>query len=139
MSEHARSRHVAAPADRVWEIWSDTASWQSWNPDVKSMEPGQKLELGAETTMHTNAGRHHLMKVVDLEPGRSFSLQTSPVPLSTFRFTCSVEPAEGGSTVKQAVSMSGLLGGIMSATGGDRVAAGFEPVLDGLARAAEAC
>jgi hypothetical protein len=101
------------------------------------MEPGRRLEMGVETTMHTNDGRHHLMKVVDLKPGRSFSMQTSPVPLSRFTFTCTVESAEGGSTIRQSVSMSGVMGGFISATGGERVAASFEPVLEGLAREAE--
>ena len=137
MSNHSRSRHVSAPPERVWDLWSNTSTWASWNPSVKSMEPGRRLEMGVDTTMHTNDGRHHLMKVVDMKPGRSFSMQTSPVPLSRFTFTCTVEPTEGGSTISQSVSMGGLMGGVMSATGGDRVAAGFEPILEGLARAAE--
>ena len=137
MSDHSRSRHVNAAPERVWDIWSNTSTWASWNPDVESMEPGRRLEMGAETTMHTKAGRHHPMTVVDLHPGRRFSLRTSPVPLSRFTFTCTVEPAEGGSTIRQGVAMSGLMGWFISATGGDRVAAGFEPVLEGLAKAAE--
>lgn len=137
MTDHSRSRETTAPAARVWEIWSDTSTWDSWNPDVSSMEPGRPLELGAETTMHTKDGRHHRMRVVALEPGRKFSLQTSPVPLSKFTFTCTVAPAGAGSTIRQAVSMSGALGWLMSATAGDRIAEGFRGVLDGLARAAE--
>jgi uncharacterized protein YndB with AHSA1/START domain len=137
MTEHVRSRQTQARPDRVWEIWSDTSTWSRWNPDVASMEPGRRLELGAETTMRTNAGRSHQMRVVALNPGRSFSLQTNPLPLSTFTFTCSVEPAPGGSTIRQAVQVSGPLGWLVSRTGGERVAQGFEPILDGLVHAAE--
>jgi uncharacterized protein YndB with AHSA1/START domain len=137
MTEHSRTRQTNAPAERVWEIWSDTSTWSSWNPDVASMEPGRRLELGAETTMHTKAGRHHRMKVVALEPGRGFSLETSPVPLTRFTFTCSIERAPSGSTIRQGVKMSGPLGGLMSAMAGNRVAEGFGPILDGLAGAAE--
>lgn len=137
MSGHSRNRKTSAPPARVWEIWSDTSTWASWNPDVASMEPGLKLALGAETTMNTRAGRHHRMKVVALEPGSSFSLETSPVPLTRFTFTCSVDPADGGSRIQQSLRMAGPLGWLMSATAGSRIAEGFAPVLDGLATEAE--
>lgn len=88
--------------------------------------------------MHTRAGRHHRMKVVDVDAGRRFVLETSPLPLSTFRFTCTIEPVDDGSVIRQSVSMRGPLGAFVSATGGDRVAGGFDAVLDGLVRAAEA-
>ena len=137
MTEHARSRQTAAPPERVWSIWSDTSTWGSWNPDVASMEPGRRLELGAEVTMHTRDGRHHRMRVVGLQPGQSFSLETSPLPLARFTFTCAVRRAASGSTISQAVTMAGPAGRLMSAAAGERVAEGFRPILDGLAQAAE--
>jgi uncharacterized protein YndB with AHSA1/START domain len=138
MSAHSRTRTTTAPSERVWEIWSDTSTWASWNPDVTAMDPGRRLERGAQVTMHTKDGRHHQMTVVGLAAGREFALETSPVPLSTFRFTCRVEPSSAGSTISQEVAMRGPVGWLMSATAGDRIAEGFAGVLDGLAAAAEA-
>ena len=138
MSEHTRSRTTTASAERVWEIWVDTSTWPSWNPDVSSMEPAVRLAPGAEVTMHTKDGRHHRMRVVDFEPGRRFALETSPVPLATFRFTCRVEPSSTGSAISQGVAMRGPTGWLMSALAGKQIADGFTGVLNGLAAAAEA-
>ncbi len=101
------------------------------------MEPAGALREGAETTMHTRDGRHHRMRVTEVSPGRSFALRTSPVPLATFTFRCRVDPAIEGSSIQQGVTMSGPMGWLMSAMAGERIAAGFSAVLDGLASAAE--
>lgn len=86
--------------------------------------------------MTTGQGTHDI-QLDNVVAGRSFDLITSPVPATTFRFHCEVAPAGSGSRISQGVTMSGLLAPIFSPLMGGRIAKAFEPILQGLARAAE--
>jgi hypothetical protein len=88
--------------------------------------------------MRTRAGGNHRIRLEGVEPGRSFCLETTVLPASTFSFHCEVTPAAGGSCISQAISMRGALGPIFSVLMGERIARSFVPLLDGLATYAEA-
>jgi uncharacterized protein YndB with AHSA1/START domain len=137
MAEHGKSRETAASAEKVWAIWSDPAGWGGWNPNVTTMDMASPLKLGAEGVMNTPAGQHHQMKVIDLQPGRSFTLETSVIPLSRFQFTCSVVPAGGRTKVSQTVKVVGPMGWLFDPMMGDQIAKDFDSVLDGLVKKAE--
>ena len=137
MAEHGKSRETSAPAEKVWAIWSDTATWGEWNPNVTTMEMPPPIALGKEGVMNTPAGQHHQMKVVEFETGRSFTLETTVIPLSRFRFTCRVEPAGGKTNVSQSVKVVGPMGWLFDPMMGDQIANDFDKVLDGLVKKAE--
>jgi hypothetical protein len=89
--------------------------------------------------MTTKAGGTHDITLQAVQPGRSFELATSPIPLGRFHFTCEVRPAaQETSTISQSIAIRGPLGPLYSAMMGARIAAGFEPILSGLKAAAEA-
>ena len=136
MAAHERSRDTSASPDAVWKIWSDTTTWPTWNPDVRSISLDGPFQSGTTGSMTTDRGTHALVleNVVD---GQSFDLVTSPAPASTFHFHCEVRPSETGSRVSQGVSMTGLLGPVFALMMGNRIATGFEQILSGLATAAE--
>jgi hypothetical protein len=138
VAEHGRSRETSAPAEKVWQIWSDTSTWGEWNPNVTTMDMPPPIALGKTGVMNTPAGRHHHMKVVDVQPGRSFTLETSVIPLSTFRFMCRVEPVGEGTRISQTVKVVGPMGWLFDPMMGDRIAQDFDKLLDGLAKKAEA-
>lgn len=137
MAEHGASREVAAPAARVWKVWTDTSGWGEWNPNVSSMEMPAIAE-GVTGVMNTRAGQHHRMKVIDFKPGRSFTLETAVIPLSRFHFICSVEPAGEKTRISQSVKVVGPMGWLFDPIMGGQIAREFGSVLDGLARKAEA-
>ena len=138
MAVHGKSRETSAPADRVWAIWTDTATWGEWNPNVTTMEMPPPVALGKQGVMHTPAGQHHQMKVVEYEPYRSFTLETSVIPLSRFRFTCRVQPQVDKTEVTQSVKVVGPMGWLFDPMMGDQIAKDFDAVLDGLVKKAEA-
>jgi branched-chain amino acid transport system permease protein len=78
------------------------------------------------------------MKVIAFEPGRSFTLETSVVPLSRFQFTCRVEPAGDKTRVSQSVRVVGPMGWLFDPMMGDQIAKDFDTVLDGLVKKVEA-
>jgi len=137
MGEHGKSRETSAPPEKVWQIWTDTSTWGEWNPNVTTMDMAPPIAAGKEGVMNTPAGQHHKMKVVDVQPGRSFTLETSVIPLSTFRFKCSVEPAGGKTRIGQTVQVVGPMGWLFDPMMGDGIAKDFDKLLDGLARKAE--
>ncbi len=137
MASHGRTLETSASPERVWRLWSDVRTWPEWNPDVLAVQIGGPFATGAAGTMTTKAGGTHAITLTDVQPGRSFRLETSPAPLSTFVFRCDVRPGASGSTIGQSVSMRGPLGGLFSALMGRGIAEGFEPILAGLKAAAE--
>jgi hypothetical protein len=88
--------------------------------------------------MNTRAGQHHKMQLLDVQPGRSFALETSVVPLTRFRFNCRIEPAGGKTKVSQYVEVKGPLGGVMGGMLGPQVSKEFGTLLANLAKKAEA-
>ena len=95
MAEYGTSVESTASPDKVWKIWSDMSTWGDWNPNVSTMEWQGGFASGTTGIMNTRAGQHHKMKLLDVVPGRSFALETSVVPLTTFRFNCRIDPAGG--------------------------------------------
>ena len=139
MAAHVRFRDTTASPDRVWTIWSDTSTWPEWNPDVLSVSLNGPFATGTSGEMHTRAGGRHQIRLASVEPGRAFELATSVMPLSSLTFRCEVSPASsGGSRISQGVTVSGPLAFVFSPMMGPRIAESFGPLLDGLARKAEA-
>jgi len=137
MAAHGRTLETAATPERVWRIWSDVSTWPSWNPDVLSVAIVGPFVSGARGQMTTKAGGTHDITLRDVEPGRSFGLETSPIPLGRFHFECQVQPGDRATTISQSITIGGPLGPLYSAMMGPRIAQGFEPILGGLKAAAE--
>jgi hypothetical protein len=138
MASHGRTLEASASPERVWRIWSDVSTWPSWNPDVLAVSIDGPFVSGAKGQMTTKAGGTHDIMLRDVEAGRSFELETSPIPLGRFHFACRVQPAgDAASTISQTITIGGPLGPLYSAMMGSRIAQGFEPILGGLKAAAE--
>jgi hypothetical protein len=136
MAEYSRSRDTSAPADAVWALWSDTATWPSWNPDVTAMQLDGPFLAGTTGKMTTTSGVRAI-KLVEVSAGHGFALEAKPVPLTTFTFRCEIDQHANGARISQSVALSGPLAPVLSMLMGNRIAATFEPVLAGLADAAE--
>jgi hypothetical protein len=138
MAAYGRTIEAKASPERVWRIWSDVGTWPAWNPDVLSVSIDGPFASGTDGQMTTKAGGRHAITLRAVQPGRSFRLETSPIPLGRFEFECEVRPSGAGSaTISQTVNIRGPLGPVYTAMMGSRIAAGFEPLLAGLRAAAE--
>lgn len=138
MATHGRSRQTRASAEAIWRIWSDPQTWQEWNPNVERMDMNGPFANGTTGVMHTPAGQHHPIQLANIQPGRSFDLETAVLPLTRFTFHCEVVPNSNGSTISQSIGMSGPLAFFFGPMAGERIAASFEDLLKGLADKAEA-
>lgn len=138
MADNERSTETTASPAAVWKIWSDTSTWQEWNPDVQSMTLNGPFATGTTGVMKTKQGTRQVT-LTDVVPGRSFRLETTVIPLTTFLFDCTVAAGPAGkTTISQGVRVAGPLGGLVGGMMGKQIAHTFPPLLQGLARKAEA-
>ena len=136
MAEYGTSVVSTAPADKVWAVWSDTSTWGEWNPNVSTMELHGPFATGGTAIMHTKGGQHHKMRIVDVQPGRFFALETNVIPGTTFRFNCRVEPVGAETKISQTVEVKGPLG-FLHGMLGPGVSKEFGTLLANLAKKAE--
>jgi hypothetical protein len=138
MAEYGTSIETTAPADKIWKIWSDMSTWGDWNPNVSTMEWQGPFASGTTGVMNTHARQHHKMKLLDVQAGHGFALETSVVPGTTFRFKCGIEPSGGKTKISQTVEVKGPLGPILGGMLGPQVSKEFGTLLRNLANKAEA-
>ena len=135
--EYGTSVETTAGPDKVWKIWSDVSTWGGWNPNVSTMELMGSFATGSTAVMHTRAGQHHKMKLLDVQAGRGFALETNVVPGTTFHFNCRIDPAGAKTKISQTVEVRGPLGGVMGPMMGPQVSKEFGTLLANLAKEAE--
>ena len=138
MKTYGTSRATTASPERVWSVWSDMNNWSRWNSGIRSAKIDGPIVSGATGTMATNRGSKHAVTFANVVPPRTMTMTMSGPPLTTFSFICEVTPSGAGSTIAQSVAISGPLAFVFGPMMGNMMASHFVPVLDDLARAAEA-
>jgi uncharacterized membrane protein len=65
---------VHAPADRVWEVFSDVAKWPEWTPTIDSVErlDEGRIHLGARTRIRQPKLPVAVWEVTELVEGQYF-------------------------------------------------------------------
>lgn len=134
--EQERSLETTASPESVWRIWSDPARWSEWNPSIKTMEMRGPFAVGTQALMTTDRGRHPVT-FVQIDQGRSFTIEGPVAPGATAIFTCTVEPRAAGSRISQRVSMRGPLAGVFFPMVGKLMAGTIPGILKALAERAE--
>lgn len=138
MKSYGVSRSTSASPETVWTIWSDPNNWSTWNSGIRSAKVNGPIANGAKGEMTTSRGSVHEVTFHSVVSGRGFSLSMAGPPLTTIRFSCEIVPDAQGSTIAQKVAFAGSLGFLFGAMMGAEMAKHFVPVLDDLARTAEA-
>ena len=102
------SRRIAASAEDVWALLTDTGKWPDWGPSITGVEPAGGVPAGPATGSATGGlapgsrGRVRTVlgaalpyTVTAFEPGRSWSWSVAGVPATGHR----VVPQDGGCLV----------------------------------------
>ena len=132
------ARTTTAAPETLWSIWSDPLHWKEWNPNVSGVELEGPFAVGTRGVMHSGDGRVHRIQFTDIQQGRQFTLSATALPGALLMFTCRIEAQAGGARISQAVDMKGPLAPIFRPLMSGQIARTFVPILDGLAREAEA-
>jgi uncharacterized protein YndB with AHSA1/START domain len=101
------SRRIAAPAEVVWALLTDTGQWPDWGPSITGVEPATAgtpaaagpaaggLGPGSGGKVRTALGAWLPYTVTTFEPGRSWSWSVAGIPATGHQ----VVPQSGGCLV----------------------------------------
>ena len=108
------SVEIDAPAQLVWEVFSDVERWPEWTASVTSLVARDGAGLGVEKRFAIKQpGMQKLVwKVTELDPGWSWTwVQRSPGVSVTARHWVSALPG-GRTLVRQELDQGGVLGAL---------------------------
>lgn len=104
---------VAAPAQRVFDVYSDVVHWPEWTASVTSVErlnPGP-LRVGSRARIRQPRLPVTVWQVTEVVPGRSFTwVARRPGVVTTGRHVVVPSGREGHVTVTASLKQGGLLG-----------------------------
>jgi hypothetical protein len=138
MQTYGVSRATTASPDKVWSVWPDPKSWSRWNSGIASAVVDGPIANGTKEKMTTNRGSTHEVTFSNVFEGRAFSVSMAGPPLASITFSCEIAPNGTGSTIARTVTIAGPLAFLFGPMMGAKMAKHFIPVLDDLARTAEA-
>lgn len=110
----AASVTINAPAEQVWEIYSDVERWPEWNESITSVErldPGP-LRLGARTRIKQPRLPAAVWTVTEWTPNEYFAW-TSTAPGIRTTGGHRLEPTATGTLVTASIDQSGPLGALL--------------------------
>jgi uncharacterized membrane protein len=109
------SVEIDAPAQLVWEVFSDVESWPEWTASVTSLiaRDGAGLAIGKRFAIKQPGMSKLVWKVSEIDPGSSWTwVQRSPGVRVSARHW--VIPQPGGRTlVRQQLDQRGVLGALV--------------------------
>lgn len=89
------TRDIAAPAEAVWSLLTDTSLWPRWGPTVSDVEIADRvLGPASRGRVRTVVGVWLPFEVTSFEPGRSWTWRVAGVPATSHR----IEPLAAGRT-----------------------------------------
>lgn len=103
---------IAAPAEQVWRVMSDTDRWHEWTPSVASVKRlgGNPFAVGNRVLIHQPRFPRAIWKITEIEPSRSFTWISVAPGLRVVGHHL-VEPIAAGSRATLSLDLQGMLGG----------------------------
>jgi uncharacterized protein YndB with AHSA1/START domain len=113
MRRFSVTTEIDAPAERVWQVMSDTDRWHEWTPSITSSRRlgDAPLAVGTRVVIRQPKFPPALWTVRAVEPGRSFTW-VSVAPGLRVVGQHAVEPTARGSRATLSLDLQGLLGGV---------------------------
>jgi uncharacterized membrane protein len=109
------SIEIDAPAQLVWEVFSNVEDWPDWTASVTSLvaQDGSALAIGRGFAIKQPGMQKLTWKVTDIEPGTSWTWeQRSPGVHVVARHYVTARPG-GGTLVRQELDQRGFLGALV--------------------------
>ena len=109
------SIEIDAPAQLVWEVFSDVQHWPEWTSSVTSLvgKDGANLAVGKRFSIKQPGMSKLVWKVTDIDHGSSWTwVQRSPGVLVTARHWVTAQPG-GRTLVRQQLEQRGVLGALV--------------------------
>jgi uncharacterized protein YndB with AHSA1/START domain len=127
---------TAAP-QTLWDLWTDVASWPTWNEGIETIEIEGPFAVGTRFTMTPPGDEPIVMKLVEVEPGRSFADEMDGGEFTVLT-AHRLDPTEDGRTrVTYRTEITGPAADEVGPQLGPAITADFPDVLAALVRLAE--
>ncbi len=107
---------INAPAQLVWDVFSDVERWPEWTESVTSLvgEDGANLAVGRRFSIKQPGMPKLAWKVTDIDPGLSWTwVQTAPGAVASARHEVIAQP-DGRTLVRQQLVQRGVLGALVA-------------------------
>ncbi len=138
MWEFEDSIDTPATRERVWALYTDVASWPSWNPGVGRAELDGPVAEGVTGTVRGVGGPSSKLKVLAVEPERRLVTQASERFMQP-RFEHELTDGDDGRLrITHRVRMTGIATPLMKRTVGRRLQRTIPAALAALAERATA-
>jgi uncharacterized membrane protein len=109
------SVEIDAPAQLVWDVFTDVERWPEWTASVTSLAAvdGPGLAVGKRFAIKQPRMSKLVWKVTEIDPGSSWTwVQRSPGATSSARHDVIAQPG-GRTLVRQRIDQNGVLGGLI--------------------------
>ena len=126
--EHTEA--TKAPPERLWQRYSDRASWPEWDHGIKSVTLDGPFAVGSTGKVKPKGGLATKYEVLEVTEGRSFT-DVSFLPLARMRFSHKIEPTPTAADITHRVTISGPLAPLFSRVIGKKVAAEIPAAMRG--------
>lgn len=132
---------VNAPADVVWEVITDMASYGQWNPFVRkcqsTLKPGDSIDMQVQIFSRPQAQSEIIS---DYREGHGFAYKMKPAPLGALHSlrTHDIEALDGGrACYRSHFELNGWMAALVKGLLGSRLQAGFTGMSEGVRDRAE--
>ena len=139
MWEYEYSLETSADRGALWRHWADMAAWPQWNDGIETIDVDGPFAVGTTFTMTPPGDEPIRMRLVEIEPGTSF---TDEMDAGDFvvRTEHRLEPAAVGQTrIVYRTEITGAAAGQVGPELGPQITADFPEVVAALARRAGGC
>jgi uncharacterized membrane protein len=109
------SVEIDAPAELVWQVFSDVENWPDWTASVTSLvgHDGANLAVGKQFSIKQPGMSTLVWKVTEIDPGLSWTwVQRSPGVAVTARHHVIAQP-DGRTLVRQELEQRGMVGALV--------------------------
>lgn len=109
------SIEIDAPAQLVWQVFSDVERWPEWTPSVTSLvaRDGTGLAVGKRFAIKQPGMSKLVWKVTEIDPGSTWTwVQRSPGVQVSARHWVIPQP-DGRTLVRQQLDQRGVLGALI--------------------------
>lgn len=109
------SIEIDAPAELVWQVFSDVEHWPDWTASVTSLvaQDGRGLDLGKRFAIKQPGMPTLVWQVTEIEPGSSWTwVQRSPGVHVRAQHWVVAQPG-GRTLVRQQLNQTGVIGAVV--------------------------
>lgn len=112
MASVARTVHIEAPPERVWQVATDVERWPEWASYMQSLVPESErpLAMGSRVRVTPKMMPCSVWTVTEFDDGRSYTWETSLAPGLRLVGGHVYEPEGSGTSATFSLATAGPLG-----------------------------